>query len=528
MALVASPVGGAYTWNQAATPGTNASARCTSSSDTFAVGDLILCIWHSQENSVDDWTISTTPVLSGGAVGAVTVYGPAEFAEGGGYQAHAKFAVCQVTTGWTGTIAFDRTPAGTADHWTAACFVKITGHDTTTPVIQVISVNGAGGGTGTASFPSFTATPPSTAFAFGGGSAGQSTAAWTPPSGFTEDLDQDSYGPATVFHKFGSVSQSVGSITVSNVSTFGFQASIILIAEAASGTPDKLLEEDGFKILLENGLDGLGIESIATAGGTNVSASVVAAIGAVPSPTEVVTPTPAVVAAIVAVPSPTKVVIEPATTVAAVTAVNAPTVTTTVTPTPAVVTAVVAIPSPTPTASGTTTTTTVTAVVAIPAPTIVTGVVATTTTVTAVAAVPSPTDTASGTATTTTVAAVASVPSPTVGTVVSTTATVVAAVVAVNAPAPTASGTTTAAVVAAVASIPTIGLNIALLIPTVTAIVAIPTPVFGLNPTVVPAVVSIPVNFNITVPVATTQVPSYSKRRRSPRVRKPSVVGGSM
>lgn len=499
MALAAAEVGGgAASWKQAAAPGTNSSARCTSASHTFSTGDLILGIWHSQENSVNDWTISTTVVTSGGSVGTATVYGPSGFSEGGGYKAHAKFIVCQVTSGWTGTVSFDRTPTGTADHWTACRFVVITGHDTTTPVIEAISVNEANGGDGVAAFPNWSSTPPSTAYCFYGGSAGQSGTNWTAPSGFTEDLDQDTYGPATSGHKYGSVG-NLGNITVSSVSSYGYQASAILIAEASSGT--------------------------------TTTPSVVAAVGAVPSPTKAVSTLPAVVPAVVAMPTLVLAIVKPGTVVAAVTVVQSPSASASAVLTPTRVAGVTAIPSPTITASGTRAATTVAAVAAVPSPSIATGVISTPTTVAAVAAVPTPAESASaevlvdtlgllniniydytwdigfGSAKqVTTVVAVASIPSPTV-----------------------AIGTSvTPAVVAAVVSIPAQGVGIVDPQVNVTATVAIPSPILGLLPNTVPAIVAIPVNFNISVPAATTQVPSYHKRRRSPRIRKPSVVGGNI
>lgn len=155
-------------------------------------------------------------------------------------------------------------------------------------------------------------------------------------------------------------------------------------------------------------------------GNATVTASVVAAVAAVPAPTVKLSSaiTPATVAAVAAVPAPTvrlSSAITPA-TVAAVAAVPAPTVRLSAAITPATVAAVAAVSAPTVTATSNAT--------AIPA------------TVVAVAAVGTPTVTTSGNATATpgTVAATATIGGVTITAVVRTSPATVAATAAVGTP----------------------------------------------------------------------------------------------
>jgi len=198
-------------------------------------------------------------------------------------------------------------------------------------------------------------------------------------------------------------------------------------------------------------------------GGTDatVSASVVAAIAAVPAPTVKTgsTVTGAVVAAVAAVPAPTVKTGSTVNTatVAAVAAVPAPTVSAGSSLTTATVAAVAAVGAPTVTISSIITAVTVAAVAAVPAPTVKTGSTVTAAVVAAVAAVPAPSLSTGSVVSAVTVAAVAAVPAPSVsaGGNATVNASTVAVFAAVGAAIVSAGSTVTAAMVAAVAAMPT-------------------------------------------------------------------------
>jgi hypothetical protein len=286
---------------------------------------------------------------------------------------------------------------------------------------------------------------------------------------------------------------------------------------------------------------GAAVVAASTVTGTSVTPAVVAAVAAVlglnvqASATVTVSP----VAVVVAVNAPSIATGTSAGVgvVSGITLVGGVTMTASATFTPTVVAAVASIPSPTITASGTRTTTTVQAVASIPAVTVGAAGGTTVTTVAAVAAVNAVTITASGLATVTTVAAVATVPAVSVSTGSNQTVpvTTVAATAAVNGPVVSASGTVVVSPVAALAAVNAVTLVIgtAAGVGVVQAGASIPgtgTTASGtMAPVVVAAIVAIPgVTIITNVSGPTYPVPGYRKRRRSPRVRRPSVVGGNL
>jgi hypothetical protein len=217
---------------QAAAPGTNATATVTSASRTWVADELIIAGCHMIENSGASWDfISLT--ASGGAITTPVIYNTTSFDNGGGYSGRAAIIVAKVTTGWTGTVSAART-AGSADHWTRAGFYFLTGQDLTTPVPQAKGTTVVAPGGGTSLAIALPGAPASTSLVFGCVEDGSSSAAFTPPTNFTEIAERvdANYGSGENAYDLASAATSN---TWTGLNNDGMGGVVIEIAEASAG-----------------------------------------------------------------------------------------------------------------------------------------------------------------------------------------------------------------------------------------------------------------------------------------------------
>lgn len=395
------------------------------------------------------WTLRGTPIQTGNGVADQSLYMFTRVAS-------SEPASYTVTVGSTTRIM--------------AAMLAYSGVDNTTPFDVASGNSGASSASAVAPTLSAAATGEMLVEFF----ASVSNSTWTAPTGSTERVDI-SVGSVTSFEaadELLSASGATGTRTATS-SVAGVWCAAMLTLKGASTAASVSATVVAAVVA---------VPSPTVATGAGVSPGAVTASASVPSPAESTgsTFTPAVVIAVASIPAPAVATGSQLTavTVGAVTSVPSPAVATGESLTAVVVAAVASVPAPTVTTGAGVTAVAVAATTAVPSPALSTDSQVSATVVAAIAGVPSP-DVATGSAfAVSVVAAAAAVPSPVIATGASLEAVAVAAVAAVPDPSLTTGASLVAVVVQAVAAVPQpdLATDQAASPSVVTALAAIPSP----------------------------------------------------
>jgi len=401
----------AVTHRATSTGGTTDAATRASASFTPAANSLLVVFAQVEGNAagtaeVPSWSISNT----GGLTFTKRVESPSLSA------AYYGTIVC-----WTAQVGGSPSAmtvtvdpySGSSTGWISMSVFDVTGHDTTTPIVQSAAENEdnnyATPGTNISRTTTVTlGSAADTDNLLLAGFAGTSDAGSIPstPTSFTSI--GSAAGPYESIRT--AYRTSTTQTTVASTATCYFNFGAVVEIAAAGGGSD-----------------------------ATVSAAAIAATASVPTPTITRTATVA------------------ATAIAATAALPAPTIVRSATVPAAAIAATAAVPTPTIVRSATVVATAIAAVAGVPTPTIARSATVAAAAIAATASVPTPTVTVGGDATVSAaaIAATAGVPTPTVTRSATVTVAAVAATAAVPAPTVTRSATVAAAAIAATAGVPT-------------------------------------------------------------------------
>lgn len=284
--------------------------------------------------------------------------------------------------------------------------------------------------------------------------------AWTPPTGFTERVDEVPDRVMTASDKTQASAGNTGTVQATCAGTdrmtawLGAMIGTTAGGTSATATPSVVAATTtvgSVTVAAGSVVTPSAVAATATVGsatvvaGSMVTPATVAAVATVPAPTVsaggAATATPTTVAAVAAVGTASVVAgsVVAGSTVAGVTTIAAPTIAAGAVPTPATVAGVVTVPAPSVSAGGSATAspTTVAAAATIAAPTVLTSSTVPATTVNGVATVGAATVSLGVTITLTTVNGVAAVATPTILTQVGATVTPATVAATVSVPAAT-------------------------------------------------------------------------------------------